>query len=188
MRSSTIVSDVIAVTNSLLFMHEFVDSSEGLRFDDDCDWRYVIAFRPANREGPERCPWIEPGGSTSSRAMELPRYGHFDAVQLDRRAAGVRRVDRLVKRREDPRFSKLRADSVPLQVCVQIGAHPRQHDRNLLARELVEEIADSPGGRIIEVRDGAAVDDKRANRSGRPIDEGAHFISETIGVGVKEVR
>jgi uncharacterized MAPEG superfamily protein len=30
--------------------------------------------------------------------------------------AGARRVDRLVKRREDPRFSKLRAYAVPVEI------------------------------------------------------------------------
>jgi NAD(P)-dependent dehydrogenase (short-subunit alcohol dehydrogenase family) len=37
-------------------------------------------------------------------------------IRLTLRLAGPRRVDRLVKRREDPRFSNFRAYSVPVQI------------------------------------------------------------------------
>jgi MAPEG family protein len=36
--------------------------------------------------------------------------------RIRQRPAGARRVDRLVKRREDPRFSKLRAYAVPVEI------------------------------------------------------------------------
>jgi len=42
--------------------------------------------------------------------------GVFDASGTSQRPAGARRVDRLVKRREDPRFSKLRAYAVPVEI------------------------------------------------------------------------
>ena len=40
----------------------------------------------------------------------------FRRIRTSQRPAGARRVDRLVKRREDPRFSKLRAYAVPVEI------------------------------------------------------------------------
>jgi hypothetical protein len=40
----------------------------------------------------------------------------FRRIRTSQRPAGARRVDRLVKRREDPRFSKLRAYAVPIEI------------------------------------------------------------------------
>ena len=40
----------------------------------------------------------------------------FRRIRTSQRPAGARRVDRLVKRREDPRFSKLRAYAVSVEI------------------------------------------------------------------------
>jgi hypothetical protein len=40
----------------------------------------------------------------------------FRRIGTSQGPAGARRVDRLVKRREDPRFSKLRAYAVPVEI------------------------------------------------------------------------
>jgi hypothetical protein len=53
----------------------------------------------------ERSTAVSSAGSTSPRR-----------IRTSQKPAGARRVDRLVKRREDPRFSKLRAYAVPVEI------------------------------------------------------------------------
>ena len=79
-----------------------------------CDIVYplFLAFSPV---GGGSCGGLMTAVATWWLASRL-RDGRLGRVRLSRRPAGPRRVDRLVKRREDPRFSNFRAYSVPVEI------------------------------------------------------------------------
>src|SRR5271157_4545123 len=119
---------------------------------------------------------------------DLPRDRRFRRTRTSQRPAGAHRGESLVKRREDPRFSNFLANAVPVEVRAQIGAHARERDANVLGCEFAEQVADSPGGRIVEVGHSAGVEDEPPDRRGRLVDERAHLVGESIGVGVEQIR
>src|SRR5271166_1185953 len=109
-------------------------------------------------------------------------------VRARQSPAGPNRGERLVKRLEDSRFFDRRYDAVSYQIRVYIGVNTREHDADLPARQFREEVADSPGGGIVDVEDRRAIDDKPPDRRGRALDERAHLVGEAVGVGVEQVR
>ena len=69
--------------------------------------------RLIDRPGPEGLAHKQTESDSSKRRHHNPL---FLGQAPSRRPAGARRVDRLVKRREDPRFSNFRAYSVPVEI------------------------------------------------------------------------
>jgi hypothetical protein len=97
-------------------------------------WAPLLAGQSDSRRGVDSIattfPYPSPLAGRADRAARNTAHNfmHFAAlavvahdrrfrrIRTSQRPAGARRVDRLVKRREDPRFSKLRAYAVPVEI------------------------------------------------------------------------
>src|SRR5215471_11335208 len=76
------------------------------------------------------------------RRRQLLRIRRRRAVWIIRGAVRTRCCERVMKRREDSRFTKRRADAEPVEVRPQELADPRERDAHVLACQFTEQVAD----------------------------------------------
>jgi hypothetical protein len=76
---------------------------------------------------------------------------------------------------------------MPFEIGAQIRAHPRKSDVDPFRHQLVEEIANRSGGRVVEIGNRARVYNEPSYRRWRGCDERASLAGETVGVGVEEI-
>ena len=69
-----------------------------------------------------------------------------------------------MERREDPRLADRCGDAVPVHVRPQIRTDTREDHTNLLAREIIDQVANAACGRVVDIGDRAGIDNDPANR------------------------
>jgi hypothetical protein len=74
------------------------------------------------------------------------------------------RSEGFVECRKNPRFAGDRRDAVPVQVGPQVKIHACEDQSNVLAGQLVEQIANRLRRGEIDIRNRPRIDDKPADR------------------------
>src|SRR5262249_20896489 len=95
--------------------------------------------------------------------------------------------DSFVKRRENMLVSDRCRHAMPVHVGSQVWIDTCKGRLDPLAAQMLEQIKQGSRGRIINIRDGACVDDEPSDRRRRVLQESTHFVGETIFVRVKQV-
>jgi cystathionine beta-lyase/cystathionine gamma-synthase len=104
------------------------------------------------------------------------------------KSAKAHRSDSFVKRRENLRFPDRCRDAVPVHVGSQVRTDTCEDHADPLAPQIVEQIAYGLRGGVIDIRDGAGVDNEPLDRRRRALHEATHFIGEAVVVRVKQIR
>src|ERR1700733_2085304 len=92
-----------------------------------------------------------------------------------------------VEGREDMGGTDSGSDAVAVHVGAEIGGDTGKDDRDVVGREIGEQVADGAGSGEVEVGDGAGVDYEPMNGCWSAFDKRAHVFNEAAIVGVKEV-
>ena len=98
------------------------------------------------------------------------------------------RGDSFVECREDVPFTDGSGDAVAIHVGPQVVVYAAKDHADLLAFEILEEFEQGLGSGVVDVGDGACIDDKAMDGRRRVRHERAYFVGKAVLVGVEQIR
>src|SRR6202521_2647286 len=100
----------------------------------------------------------------------------------------VCRGDSFVECREDAPFTDGGGDAVAVHVGPQVVVYAAKDHADLLAFEILEEFEQGLGSGVVDVGDGACIDDEAMNGRRRVRHERAYLVGKAVLVGVEQIR
>src|ERR1700677_1072763 len=93
-----------------------------------------------------------------------------------------------MKRSEYPRISNVGSDAVPIHVRPKEEIDAPKDHADLLACQIIEQLADGLRGGVVNIRNRSSIDDEPANGGRCVRHERAHFVSKEVLIRIKQIR